>query len=131
MAKFVCVTQEARIASFTGPSGNLYRSYRGQPLEVTNKLDLEFFKNKRQFEEYNFFKKPKVPEVAETDLSKLLDDLKVSNKSKETLLALCETEDVLKGFITQGVDLSTEISKTDAEKVTAYINKQLYNDSEE
>ena len=124
--KFICITQENHLTAFIGPSGNSYTSMKGEPFEVHLPVDIEFFKKKKQMEEWTLFNKPKIEKNngSAENLLKVLKSLGISKKSVATLSHVYNDEDVLRTKIEGGIDLTEEISKTDAKKVVDHYMKQ-------
>jgi len=99
MTQFICNTQHASIQLFTAPSGMNYTSLKGLPFNVSNKKDAQHFSDNYRFDKVGVVQrvvqaiaprtvKPSATEEQEGDLDKFMSEMKMSDKSKETVKKL-------------------------------------------
>ncbi len=120
--KFVFITQTDNIASYMGTSGLNYTIYKGEPFQVDNELDIEFFKNNKRFKKAGLFDKKEIQKSSEDLMNEKLNELEfLSKTTKEKLIKLYVSFEELKDTILQNYELDQSIPKKQADELIKYI----------
>lgn len=122
--KFVFETQTDRIASYLGPSGISYTISKGEPFNVDNELDIEFFKSNKRFKKAGLFSKKDVQQNPDEIMSKKLKVKKfdfLSEATKKKLIKLYGTYEELEQTILENYKLDPSIPNKQAEQLVEII----------
>jgi len=96
--KFKMDTLAQRSTVYNGPSGENYVIYQGQPFEVTDKQDIDFFKNNNRFSKSGRADKPS--EDVEKVWLKELKDKGLSASEAKKVVGLYHSVDDLQQDVT-------------------------------
>jgi len=122
MAKFLFLTQAARLASYKGPSGFLYVINIGIPFKVDNSDDIDFFKGNKRFKEVKLFTKVAPPPKPDEEIFK--DELKALGllaKSVKKISDLYINKKNLVDHLEQGYKLDRKITRSESKLLTEYV----------
>lgn len=125
MAHFRCTTQVNGLLGLNGPSGKSYESHLGLSFVVEDPLDIEYFKNKRQFEEVGLIARvlEKPGKTPHEILEEYLKKAKVSKQGVEEILARYPDVETFQSEVKSGQDVSTFLDKKDVDTVTKKIKR--------
>lgn len=129
MAKFLFTTLVRERSLYTGPSGQMYTIYRGQPFEVTDKLDIAEFEKKTQFKKVTIANKVKdaVTKVvtkepkADPTFEEELAELKLSRADIQKVVRLYGDMATFRTRIAN-YGVAKDLSKAGQDKVLAWLN---------
>ena len=127
--KFTFTSQTDEIAVVNAPSGRGYVINRGAPFDVVDDRDINYFSNKKQFKKFGIFDSfvnavaPKKEISAEDLFLKQLNEIKVSDASKNKLHEQFRSMKDLYNFYANKQNLAIVLNKKDAELVYKYLDK--------
>ena len=124
VAKFLFLTQVDGIHNYTGPSGINYISYIGQPFEVRNKPDIQFFNNQpKRFQKVGLTTKlPEPPKDIEELLEDYLKGIKgLTKKTTKRIVELYTSKENLISEIEQKYKMDPSLSKNQQDKIKKHI----------
>ncbi len=115
--KFVFITQTDRMSNYTGPSGITYLIHKGEPFNVENEKDIEFFKKNKRFQKATKKDKKEISKAPEELLEIKLKEIDVTEDTIKKSTDLYRSVEELEDVVLQNYELDPSIPKEDAEKI--------------